>query len=159
MNTHPLLQVLEQQIAALASGGDAAWQCPLFQARFDPALFANPGTQLRDYLAEVQKNFTQLQTATRDNRINQVAYLAKRLVTQIAALKRKWATQELRRKNQPKEARVVALYHTLTAHQDYERRLTSMMQDRENLLRQQSKLAAQQKMQYELAVLAGRLMR
>ncbi|CDG48625.1 primosomal replication protein PriC [Serratia symbiotica] len=159
MNTHRLLQVLEQQIAALASEVTPRGDAPISQARFDAALFANRGTRLRDYLAEVQKNFTQLQTSARDNRTNQVAYLAERLVTQIAALKRELATQGLRRKNQPKEAEAVDLYHKLAEHQDYERRLSSMIQDRESLLRQQSTLAAQQKMQHELAVLAGRLMR
>lgn len=116
MNTHRLLQVLEQQIAALASEVTPHGDAPISQARFDAALFANRGTRLRDYLAEVQKNFTQLQTAARDNRTNQVAYLAERLVTQIAALKRELATQGLRRKNQPKEAGAVDLYHKLAEH-------------------------------------------
>lgn len=159
MNTHRLLQVFEQQIAVLASEVMACGDAPISQARFYAALFANRGTQRLDYLAEVQKNFTQLQTAARDNRTNEVAYLAERLVTQISSLKRELATQGLRRKNRPKKAGVVDLYHKLAEHQGYERRLSSMIQDRESLLRQQSTLAAQQKMQHELVVLAGRLMR
>ncbi|MBL2810158.1 prephenate dehydrogenase, partial [Klebsiella pneumoniae] len=86
--------------------GDA----PIPQARFDAALFATRGTRLRDYLAEVEKNFAQLQSAASDSRTSQVAFLAEKLVAQIAALQRELATQALRRKNQPKEAPEADLY-------------------------------------------------
>lgn len=80
-------------------------------------------------------------------------------MAQIAALQRELATQALRRKNQPKEAPEADLYHKLAEHQDYERRLIGMIQDRESLLGRQTTLAAQQKLQHELAALEGRLMR
>ncbi|MGB8665249.1 MAG: primosomal replication protein, partial [Serratia inhibens] len=129
MSTHRLLQVLEQQIAALAAEVTPRGDAPIPQARFDTALFSNRGTRLRDYLAEVQRNFAQLQTAANDNRTSQVAFLAEKLVAQITALQRELATQALRRKNQPKEVVAVDLYHKLAEHQDYERRLMSMIQD------------------------------
>ncbi|MBF4190171.1 primosomal replication protein, partial [Serratia ureilytica] len=50
---------------------------PIPQARFDAALFANRGTRLRDYLAEVEKNFAQLQNAANDSRASQVAFWPK----------------------------------------------------------------------------------
>ncbi|MDT3251750.1 primosomal replication protein [Serratia sp. root2] len=159
MSTHRLLQVLEQQIAALAAEVTPRGDAPIPQARFDTALFSNRGTRLRDYLAEVQRNFVQLQTAANDNRTSQVAFLAEKLVAQITALQRELATQALRRKNQPKEVVAVDLYHKLAEHQDYERRLMSMIQDRESLLGKQTTFAAQQKLQHELAALEGRLVR
>ncbi|WP_199636549.1 primosomal replication protein [Serratia sp. PAMC26656] len=159
MSTHRLLQVLEQQIAALAAEVTPRGDAPIPQARFDAALFSNRGTRLRDYLAEVQRNFVQLQTAANDSRISQVAFLAEKLVAQITALQRELATQALRRKNQPKEVVAVDLYHKLAEHQDYERRLMSMIQDRESLLGRQTTFAAQQKLQHELAALEGRLVR
>lgn len=104
MSTQRLLQVLAQQIAALAAEVTPRGDAPIPQARFDVALFANRGTRLRDYLAEVEKNFAQLQNAANDSRASQVAFLAEKLVAQISALQRELATQALRRKNQPKEA-------------------------------------------------------
>ncbi|HEI8867435.1 primosomal replication protein [Serratia sp. AKBS12] len=159
MNTQHLLQALQQQIAALASEVTPRGDAAVSQARFDSALFANHGTRLRDYLAQVQKNFSQLQTAVHDNRNAQVAFLAEKLVAQIGALQRELATQALRRQNQPKAPAQVDLYHKLAEHQDYERRLLAMIQDRESLLGRQTTLAGQQKIQQELAALEGRLMR
>lgn len=159
MSTHRLLQVLEQQIAALAAEVTPRGDAPIPQARFDTALFSNRGTRLRDYLAEVQRNFAQLQTAANDSRTSQVAFLAEKLVAQITALQRELATQALRRKNQPKEVAAVDSYHKLAEHQDYERRLMSMIQDWESLLGRQTTFAAQQKLQHELAALEGRLVR
>lgn len=159
MSTQRLLQALEQQIATLASEVQPRGDVPIPQARFDAALFANHGTRLRDYLAEVQKNFAQLQTAVKDNRSAHVAFLAEKLVTQLTALQREMATQTLRRKNQPKEVAAVDLYHKLAEHQEYERRLISMIEDRESLLGQQTTFAAQKKLQQELAAIEGRLVR
>ena len=49
MSTQRLLQVLAQQIAALAAEVTPRGDVPIPQARFDAALFANRGTRLRDY--------------------------------------------------------------------------------------------------------------
>lgn len=159
MSTQRLLQTLEQQITTLASNIQPQGDMPIPQARFDVALFSNRGTRLRDYLAEIQKNFAQLQTAVKDNRTAQVAFLAERLVAQITALQRELATLVLRRKNQPKVMGEVDIYHKLAEHQDYERRLLSMIQDRESLLGCQTTLAAQKKLQQEVAAIEGRLLR
>lgn len=159
MSTKRLLQTLEQQITALANNIQPQGDMPIPQARFDIALFSNRGTRLRDYLAEIQKNFAQLQTAVKDKRTAQVAFLAERLVAQITALQRELATLMLRRKNQPKVVAEVDLYHKLAEHQDYERRLLSMIQDRESLLGTQTTLAAQKKLQQEVAAIEGRLLR
>ncbi|AHG21471.1 prephenate dehydrogenase [Chania multitudinisentens RB-25] len=159
MSTQHLLQALEQQIATLAGEIQPHGDIPIPQARFDVVLFSSHGTRLRDYLAEVQKNFAQLQAAVKDNHLSHVAFLAEKLVAQLTALQREMATQALRRKNQPKEAIAADLYHKLAEHQDYERRLLAMIQDRESLLGSQTTLAAQQKLQRELAAIEGRLVR
>lgn len=159
MNAHHLLQTLEQQITALASKIQPQGDPPIPLARFDVALFSCRGTRLRDYLAEVQRNFTHLQIAVKERRADHVAFLAEKLVAQLTALQREMATQTLRRKNQPKEVMAADLYHKLAEHQDYERRLITMIQDRESLLGQQTSFAAQQKLQQELAAIEGRLMR
>ncbi|BFO08684.1 prephenate dehydrogenase [Serratia rubidaea] len=159
MSTHRLIQVLEQQIAQLAGEVSPHGDAPIPQARFDSALFSHQGTRLRDYLAQIQHNFAQLKDAVNDNRTPQVAFLAEKLVAQIAALQRELATQALRRKNQLRAPKEEDLYHKLAEHQDYERRLIAMIQDRESLLGAQSTLAAQRKLQQEVAALEGRLMR
>lgn len=159
MSTEHLLQALEQQITLLANEIKPVGDTPISHARFDIKLFANHGTRLRDYLAEVQKNFTQLQTAVTQQRLAQVTFLAEKLVAQLTALQREMATQVLRRNHQPKETASVDLYHKLAEHQDYERRLLSMIEDRENLLGRQTTFAAQKKLQHELASLEGRLTR
>jgi len=159
VSTQRLLQALEQQIATLASEVQPRSDEAIPQARFDATLFSNHGTRLRDYLAEVRKNFAQLQNAVKDNRTAHVAFLAEKLIAQITALQREIATLGIRRENQSKEGVAVDLYHKLAEHQDYERRLIAMIEDRENLLGQQTTFAAQKKLQQELAALEGRLMR
>lgn len=92
MSTQRLLQVLAQQIAALAAEVTPRGDVPIPQARFDAALFANRARGCAT-TAEVEKNFAQLQSAANDSRTSQVAFLAEKLVAQIAALQRELATQ------------------------------------------------------------------
>ncbi|CNE66568.1 primosomal replication protein [Yersinia nurmii] len=159
MSTEKLLQVLESQVEALSAEIAPQAHTPTAQARFDQLLFSNHGTRLRDYLLEVRKNLTQLKQVVAEQRSEQVAFLAEKLVAQISALQRELATQTLR-KNQPKPRQVSQdPYHKLAEHQDYERRIIAMIQDRESQLGQQTRLVDQQRIQKELAALEGRLMR
>ncbi|ENA1754491.1 primosomal replication protein [Yersinia ruckeri] len=159
MSTEKLLQVLENQVEALSADIAPQAHTPTTQARFDQLLFSNHGTRLRDYLQEVHKNLAQLKQVVAEQRSEQVAFLAEKLVAQISALQRELATQTLR-KAQPKP-RMVSQdpYHKLAEHQDYERRIIAMIQDRESQLGQQTRLVDQQRIQQELAALEGRLMR
>lgn len=159
MSTEKLLQVLESQIEALSAQIAPQANTPSQQARFDLNLFSNHGNRFRDYLQEVRKNMTQLKQVVEENRLQQVAFLADKLVAQISALQRELATQKIRKSNPEPRDHQSAPYHKLAEHQDYERRILAMIQDRESQLGQQSLLVEQQKIQKELAALEGRLMR
>ncbi|AHK20196.1 primosomal replication protein PriC [Yersinia similis] len=159
MSTEKLLQVLESQIEALSAQIAPQANTPSQQARFDLNLFSNHGNRFRDYLQEVRKNMAQLKQVVKENRLQQVAFLADKLVAQISALQRELATQKIRKSNPEPRDHQSDPYHKLAEHQDYERRIMAMIQDRESQLGQQSLLVEQQKIQKELAALEGRLMR
>ena len=159
MSTEKLLQVLESQIEALSAQIAPQANTPSQQARFDLNLFSNHGNRFRDYLQEVRKNMTQLKQVVEENRLQQVAFLADKLVAQISALQRELATQKIRKSNPEPREHQSDPYHKLAEHQDYERRILAMTQDRESQLGRQSLLVEQQKIQKELAALEGRLMR
>ncbi|CNC69786.1 MULTISPECIES: primosomal replication protein PriC [Yersinia pseudotuberculosis complex] len=159
MSTEKLLQVLESQIEALSAQIAPQANTPSQQARFDLNLFSNHGNRFRDYLQEVRKNMVQLKQVVEENRLQQVAFLADKLVAQISALQRELATQKIRKSNPEPREHQSDPYHKLAEHQDYERRILAMIQDRESQLGQQSLLVEQQKIQKELAALEGRLMR
>ncbi|EKN3568085.1 primosomal replication protein PriC [Yersinia enterocolitica] len=159
MSTEKLLQVLESQIEALSAQVGPQANMPSQQARFDLKLFGNHGNRFRDYLLEVHKNMAQLKQVVAENRTQQVAFLAEKLVAQISALQRELATQKLRKTNSEPKYNKLDPYHKLAEHQDYERRILAMIQDRESQLGKQNLLTEQQKIQKELAALEGRLMR
>jgi primosomal replication protein N'' len=160
VSTQKILQRLEQQVEALAKEIEPIASTPARQARFDVALFSTHGTRLRDYLAEVRKNLAHLILVVDERRPEQVAFLAEKLVAQITALQRELATQTLRTTDQSRlDTTPQDLYHKLAEHQQFERRLIAMIEDRESSLGQQSTFAQQKKIQQELAALEGRLMR
>ncbi|NHB92576.1 primosomal replication protein PriC [Photorhabdus cinerea] len=161
MSTRNLLNLLEKQVGILAKEIAPLANTPFSTARFDQALFNRHSDKLRDYLQEVKHNMEQLKKCVQDNQTEQVAFLAERLTIQIEALKRELSTQSLRKKESQFEHKQQAtdLYHKLAEHQDYERRLLEMINDRELKLNQQTTLSNQQKVQKEIAALAGRLAR
>ncbi|BCG10480.1 primosomal replication protein PriC [Buttiauxella agrestis] len=158
MKTASLLQALNTRVAELAQAIAPVSLQRASQARFDSKLFSTHSTQLKDYLSEVQANLEQLQLSVKVGRTEQVAYLAEKLVAQIAALQRELATVKMR-KNDPQPVVAENLYEKLSTHQDYERRIQIMISDRESQLSLQATLAGQQKLQKELAALEGRLQR
>ncbi|WP_409306455.1 primosomal replication protein PriC [Pectobacterium sp. B1J-3] len=159
MNTHKLLLALEQQIATLANAIEPVADRPIQQSRFDRHLFSCYGTRLKDYLAEISQNLYLIRQLVAEQRPEHVAFIAEKLVQQMTALQRELATQPLRHQEQPKITSADDLYHKLAEHQDYERRLLAMIQDRESLLNLQTQLTEQQRLQKELAALEGRLSR
>lgn len=158
MNSASLLQMLNQRIEALGQAIDPIADHQSSRARFDEVLFHTKGKTLKDYLAEVQSNMHQLTLNVEQGKRERVSFLAERLVAQIAALQRELATKDLRR-NDPLPAKQQNYYQQLSTHQDYERRLQSMIQDREAASLRQTTLASQQKLQREVAALEGRLQR
>ncbi len=158
MNTSALLHVLEQQVQQIADMMSQTEEVPSAQARFDIKLFNCRGTHLRNYVEEVQGNFAKLQKEVTNNHLTQVEFLAERIVSQIEALKRELATLSLRKK-EPVKSEQQDIYQRLAEHQDYERRLLAMIQDRESLLNSQETLAQQAQTQREIAALEMRLSR
>ncbi|MEE3660651.1 primosomal replication protein [Brenneria sp. g21c3] len=159
MNTHKLLLALEQQIDSLAKEIEPLADKPVAQSRFDRQLFSSYGTRLKDYFNEVTLNLQSIRQLVSEQRTDRVAFMAEKLVRQITALQRELATQSLRRQEPASASAPQDLYHKLAEHQDYERRLLSMIHDRESLLNDQTKFSEQQRLQKELAALEGRLAR
>lgn len=159
MNTHKLLLALEQQIDSLAKEIEPLADKSVPQSRFDRQLFSSYGTRLKDYFHEVTLNFQSIRQLVTEQHTERVAFMAEKLVRQITALQRELATQSLRRQEQTAQKQPQDLYHKLAEHQDYERRLLSMIHDRESLLDTQTQFSEQQRLQKELAALEGRLTR
>ena len=159
VNRHHFLQALEQQLALLAQAVTPLADRPLAYSRFDRQLFQSHGTRLRDYLSEVEQNFQALRHLVEEDRAERVAFMTERLVAQIGALQREISTQALRRQEKTPVAIASDLYQKLAEHQDYERRLNLMIQDRESQLDRAVTLSAQQQLQREVAALEGRLAR
>lgn len=158
MKTASLLQVLQARVAELAAAIEPLSLQRASQARFDKKLFTTHSTQLKDYLAEAQANLAQLELSVNTGKTEQVAFVAEKIVAQIAALTRELATWKMRA-NEPQKPVPENLYEKLSTHQDYERRLLSMIGDRESKLGTQSTLAGQQQLQREIAAQEGRLQR
>ncbi|MFC3394817.1 primosomal replication protein PriC [Brenneria rubrifaciens] len=159
MNTHELLRILEQQLATLAREIEPIADKPVAQSRFDRQLFSSYSTRLRDYFAEVSQNLHLIRQLAVEQHTDRVGFMAEKLVRQITALQRELATQALRHQEQPMVTTADDLYHKLVEHQGYERRLRSMIQDRESQLSTQPLFSEQQRLQKELAALEGRLSR
>ena len=158
MNTTSLLQRLRLHIEEIAQAIAPVASLRASQARFDRKLFATHGTQLKDYLLEVQANMNQLQHSVEQSKTDQVAFLAEKLTGQLAALQRELATKELR-KSERQRPEAENFYQQLATHQGYERRLQTMINDRESQHSQQTTLVGQQKLQREILALEGRLQR
>ncbi|MDR0218835.1 MAG: primosomal replication protein [Enterobacteriaceae bacterium] len=161
MSIQNLLDVLEKQISMLATELASQPDTPFSIPRFDQALFHHHSNKLSGYLQEINQNMAQLKSCVRDNRTVQVQFLSERLVMQIEALKRELSTQPLRRQEDKfgRQSQERDLYQRLSEHQDYERRLVAMVDDRELQLNQQITLENKYKLQKEIAALAGRLAR
>lgn len=122
--------------------------------RFDRQLFRTAGTRLADYLQETEQN---LQRFNDCENAQERAWLADKLLNQIAALQREASTQQLR----PRRERPVASprQQKLEEYREYERRLQAMIDQREQRLALAESLAQQQQLKQELEVLEGRMAR
>ncbi|WP_340613459.1 primosomal replication protein [Xenorhabdus thailandensis] len=161
MGIQNLLCVLEKQVSILEKELALLPDTPFSSARFDQMLFHHRSNKLNGYMQEIRQNLEQLKACVSDSRIEQVKFLAERLVVQTEALKREISTQALRKQEDKFEYRSQSqdLYQRLAEHQDYERRLMAMIDDRELQLNKQTTLTNKHKLQKEIAALAGRLAR
>ncbi len=158
MQPSRFITTLSQQFSTLAQRVQEAKSTLVAQSRFDRRLFHSRGNRLEDYLDECGETLQKLSQAAGHNQTEQVAWLAPRLVDQMTALARELATLELRN-NLPSAPEPVDDYSRLAEHQDYERRLKGMIQDRESLLISCNDMARAQQLQQEIAALEGRLTR
>ncbi|MEN4788118.1 primosomal replication protein [Pantoea agglomerans] len=143
-----LLIALRQELACYSDG-----VCRL--PRFDTQLFRTKGTRLADYLLEVEQNFARLCDSSHD--LARSAWLAERLVDQIAALQREASTQQLRtRREQPVRNPRAAKYQE---YREFERRLLAMIDQREQRLALAETLAVQHQLKQDLETLEQRLAR
>lgn len=159
MKSAGLLLQLDTQLAQLALAVEPHANKRTARARFDHQLFHCATTRLGDYMLEIQQTMAQLKQSVKDNRPESVAWMAERVVVQMAALQRELATQKMRSSEHVPSVVKENLYEKLAEHQDFERRLRAMIHDRESLLATQDTLTDRQQLQRELAALEGRLQR
>lgn len=158
MKTDRLLQSLQTRMHELAQTLEPLGQHRTLSARFDRQLFQTRSTLINDYLQECWSNLEALTGLVRQQKTDQVAWLAEHLVAQMEALARESATWSLRYHD---SAHLPAgrRHAQLIKHQDYERRLLAMKQQREAQLRDVETLQMQQKLHKEIDALEGRLAR
>lgn len=156
MKTTRLLQTLENQLAQLAAQVAPLAHHATLSARFDRQLFRTRSTLMQDCLEEAQQHFTELRQAVEQQQLPQVAWLAERLVAQIAALSREAATWSLRSWDSASPA-INRWQRRRLQHQEYERRLLAMRNDRQRQLA--TTLEEQQRLAKEVEACAGRLAR
>lgn len=158
MKTDRLLQSLQTRMHELAQTLEPLGQHRTLSARFDRQLFQTRSTLINDYLQECWSNLDTLTGLVRQQKTDQVAWLAEHLVAQMEALARESATWSLRYHD---SAHLPAgrRHAQLIKHQDYERRLLAMKQQREAQLRDVETLQMQQKLHKEIDALEGRLAR
>ncbi|MDW2741867.1 primosomal replication protein PriC [Atlantibacter subterraneus] len=158
MKTDRLLQSLQTQLQQLCQTLEPLAQHRTLSARFDQQLFQTRSTLINDYLQECWHNLDALTLHVREQKTEQVAWLAEHLVAQMEALAREGATWSLRHHD---SAHLPAgrRHAQLLQHQEYERRLLAMKQQREAQLRNVETLQAQQRLHKEIEALDGRLAR
>lgn len=158
MNTNQLLQSLSDRIAQLRAELAPLAGYMSLMPRFDRQLFNCRTTLLGDYLAELDGNYHHLAQAVAQRDEARSAWLAERLVNQMAALTRESATWQLRRYDDARRS-TSKLSARLHRHQDYERRLLAMKAGREAQMAREQTLAGQQRLAREIEALEGRIAR
>ncbi|HDG7893497.1 TPA: primosomal replication protein N'' [Klebsiella quasipneumoniae subsp. quasipneumoniae] len=158
MKTAQLLQTLNNQLSELAALVAPLAEHATLSPRFDCQLFHTRSTLMQAYLAEAQHNFSQLRQAVERQQLPQVAWIAERLAAQIAALRRETATWSLRSWDHASPT-LSRWQRRRLQHQEYERRLLAMRDQRQRQLTQATSLDEQQRLASEVEVYSGRLAR
>lgn len=158
MKSAAFLQTLEQQLLTLRQQAAPVAQHATVSARFDRQLFQTRSTKMQAYLDEAADNLAALRHAVDAGRVQQVAWLAEHLAAQMAALSRESAVWPLRQWDHASPA-VARWQRRRLQHQEYERRLLAMKQEREQRLTTVTTLVEQQRLHKEVDAYAGRLAR
>ncbi|KJG58713.1 prepilin peptidase [Photobacterium kishitanii] len=158
------LQTLIEQLQHQAAETDRVRgeaQRPLF----DQQLFRHRSKLLTPCVTEIAQELATLQKEQQAGRLlpERTQHVCEKLIAQIHAVQREFATQQIR-KNEPKQAvskrrSINEIYQDLNQHRDWERRLKSMLRDKETLLNRCGSQFEQQQSQKEVLVLEGRISR
>ncbi|MEL2240264.1 primosomal replication protein N'' [Leclercia adecarboxylata] len=158
MKTALLLQTLQNQLTTLREQAAPLMQHATLKPRFDRQLFRTRSTVMKDYLDEAQHHLDELRHAVDNAQAEQVAWLAAHLAEQIAALHREIAAWPLRVWDGA-SAGTTKWQRKRLEHQEFERRLCEMKNERESRLNQAETLEEQQMLMREITALEGRLER
>lgn len=158
MKTDLLLQSLDTQISRLeAEIAPIAFHATL-GARFDRQLFRTRSPFLQACVEEVRGNLQALRHAVEQQQSAQVQWLAEQLVAQLEAIARESAAWSLRGWDSGSPA-LTRWQRKRLKHQEYERRLLEMTQQRRQQLAQATTLEDQQRLAREVDAFSGRLTR
>lgn len=158
MKTDLLLQSLATQLSRLeAEVAPMAFHATL-GARFDRQLFRTQSTYLQACVEEAHGNLKALRQAVEHKQIEQVQWLAERLVAQLEAIARESTAWSLRGWDNGSPT-LTRWQRKRLQHQEYERRLLAMTQQRRQLLAQATTLEDQQRLSREVEAFSARLTR
>ena len=158
MKTDLLLQSLETQLSRLeAEVAPMAFHATL-GPRFDRQLFRTQSSFLHACVEEARMNLKALRHAVEQRQIEQVQWLADRLVSQLEAIARESSAWSLRGWDNGSPA-LTRWQRKRLQHQEYERRLLEMTQQRRQQLAHASTLAEQQRLSREVEAFSARLTR
>ncbi|MFK3663376.1 primosomal replication protein N'' [Scandinavium sp. NPDC088450] len=158
MRTDLLLQSLETQLSRLEADVAPVAFHATFGARFDRQLFRTRSSLLQACVEEARGNLQALRHAVEQQQFEQVQWLAEHLVSQLEAIARESAAWQLRGWDNGSPA-LTRWQRKRLQHQDYERRLSEMTQQRRELLAQATTLEEQQRLAREVDVFSTRLKR
>ncbi|MGF1759402.1 primosomal replication protein [Photobacterium sagamiensis] len=132
---------------------------------FDEQLFRCRSKLLTPCVDEIHSEITALRKERQAGKLqaSRTQHICEKVIAQIQAVQRELATLKIR-KNEPKRPGswrrpINELYQDLSQHKDWERRLATMLRDKELLFSHCSTIAEQQKLQKEILALEGRLSR
>lgn len=158
MKTQQLLDMLTEKCSALSAQIAPFAAYHTLTPRFDRHLFHTQSTRMADCLQEAEQNLAHLRKAVTQQDSAKVAWLAEHLVNQMAALSREAATWQLRGHDSA-HLYTGKLHRQLLQHQEYERRLLAMCQQRRQQWHAAQQFDEQQQLARETTVLEGRLAR
>lgn len=158
MKTDLLLHALEAQLSRLeAEVAPMAFHATL-GARFDRQLFRTRSAFLQACVEEARGNLKALRQAVDKQQVEQVQWLAERLVSQLEAIARESTAWQLRGWDNGSPA-LTRWQRKRLQHQEYERRLLEMTQQRRQQLAQATTLDEQQRLSREVEAFSARLNR
>ncbi|MTH44760.1 primosomal replication protein N'' [Intestinirhabdus alba] len=158
MKTALLLQKLEDRLADLRRRCAPIAQHATLSARFDRQLFRTRSTRLQACLAEAEEHLAALRLAVERQQLPQAAWLAGQLASQLEAIAREADSWQLRVWDSAAPG-LARWQRRRLQHQEYERRLTAMLEERQVRLDQEPDADRRQALRNEVVAWEGRLTR